>query len=160
MQVTASIEGDRAMGFVHELQFLLHPSEKKSSKYYNQGYTWNSWYFTNLSTVQMALLLTSQQAFTGHAISLQIPFKLLKIQQASCLLSIILWPLSPHFISDESQTLSLPNQGTLLSGKIYWAIYALDQKPLKCTQKHQVRKRKGQLHKDVIGKELVAKSLG
>ena len=29
VQVTASIEGDKAMGFVHELQFLLHPSEKK-----------------------------------------------------------------------------------------------------------------------------------
>ena len=29
VQVTASIEGDRAMGFVYELQFLLHPSEEK-----------------------------------------------------------------------------------------------------------------------------------
>lgn len=29
VQVTAGIEGDRAMGFVHELQFLLYPSEKK-----------------------------------------------------------------------------------------------------------------------------------
>ena len=29
VQVTASIEGDKAMVFVHELQFLLHPSEKK-----------------------------------------------------------------------------------------------------------------------------------
>ena len=118
---------------------------KKRSNYYNQCYTWTRWYFTSLSTVQMAVFLTSQRAFTGHAISLQIPFKLLKIQPASCLLSIILWPLSPHlYFWWKPNFRFLPNQGTLLSEKKKknWAIYAFDQKHLKCAQKQPSQKEK------------------
>lgn len=108
--------------------------------------------------------LDQPTGFYWSAISLQIPFKLLKIQPASCLLSIILWPLSPHlYFWWKPNFRFLPNQGTLLSEKkkkigLYmhlikniWNVH----------KSSQVRKRKGQLHKDVIAiKELVAKSLG
>ena len=130
-------------GLCMNFNFYFIQVRKKRSNYYNQCYTWTRWYFTSLSTVQMAVFLTSQRAFTGHAISLQIPFKLLKIQPASCLLSIILWPLSPHlYFWWKPNFRFLPNQGTLLSGKKYWAIYAFDQKHLKCAQKQPSQKEK------------------
>lgn len=132
----------------------------KRNRYYDQCYKGRLCYFTHLSTAR-AVSLRSQLAFTGHAISLQTFFKLLKMQLAPAS-----YPLpKPLFLMKATLSLSLV-KGQCFQGvkkkerKQHNGLYMHLIKNIRNVHKSsQVRKRKGQLHKDVIAiNDLVVKA--
>lgn len=160
VQVTASIEGDRGVGFVHELHFYFIQLRTK-------GVTYN----INATHEIVGLLLifplcrcTFLDQLSGFQWSCHFPSNLFQTVKdiARILPPIILPPSSLYLYSwwKLNFRLSLV-KGQCFQRKLIGLYMHLIKNIWNVHKSSQLRKRKGQLHKDVIAiKELVVKRLG